>query len=210
MYVLWESYRVYVQGVFCVCGSHFYYIPRVINVCLPSLTCYLRHFRCAEKCFWFDFHQMSTWRHVVWQGKRKGGKAGKRTSSLSPPLLCRFNCMIYCFDEIACKQFSGWLAPKAQVKSSHPSSLWTLQRLYLRLNMAIFHGHKQVAKLHSFEVVQGLWKISASWWIILFNHFLEVCIYAQGEKSKYIVLKLRTFVLENRVIRNVLFKVDCS
>lgn len=30
--------------------------------------------------------------------------------SLSPPLLCRFNCMIYCFDEIACKQFSGWLA----------------------------------------------------------------------------------------------------
>lgn len=48
-------------------------------------------------------------RRLCWE---KSGKAGKRTSSLSPPLLCRFNCMIYCFDEIACKQFSGWLAPK--------------------------------------------------------------------------------------------------
>jgi len=33
--------------------------------------------------------------------------------------------------------------------------------------------------------------------IILFNNFLEV-IYAQGEKSKHIVLELRSFVLENR------------
>jgi len=158
---------------------------------------------------------MSTWRHVVCQGKRKGGKAGKRTSSLSPPLLCRFNCMIYCFDEIACKQFSGWLAPKAQVKSSHPFSLWTLQRLYLRLNMAIFHGHKQVAKLHSFEVVQGLWKISASWWIILFNHFfrgyicterkIQVhCYWTENIRSwKPWNWTLRTFVLENGVSTNV-------
>lgn len=114
---------VYVVGIYlCTWGFLCLWVPLlypcVINVCLPSLTCYLRHFRCAEKCFWFDFHQMSTWRHVVrlW---RESGKAGKRTSSLSPPLLCRFNCMIYCFDEIACKQFSGWLAPKAQVKSSH-------------------------------------------------------------------------------------------
>jgi len=149
------------------------------------------------------------------------------------------NCMIYCFDEIACKQFSGWLAPKAQVKSSHPFSLWTLQRLYLRLNMAIFHGHKQVAKLHSFEVVQGLWKISASWWIELFNHFfrgyictdrkiqahcswienirswkpckckfsyfkLNVFNSRTKEKTKYIVLELRTFLLEKLVSTNVL------